>query len=195
MLPEPIHSVLIGSLLGDAHLERNGCNFRIRFDHGWKEEGYAWWKYRQLEAIAAHPPRLVEVFDRRTGRTYRHIRFDTQTLPELRIYADWFYPDGRKHVPPMIGSLLRSTLALAVWYMDDGHRRMDCKALRLNTQGFSSREVELLIETLDRNFEIRARKHRVVNNQWVIYIPVKMAQRFCDLIRPHIPPVMGYKLL
>jgi hypothetical protein len=103
--------------------------------------------------------------------------------------------NGRKRVPPIIDMLLTSSLALAVWYMDDGHRRADCRALRLNTQGFLCEEVDLLIRTLHRNFGIAARRHRVKANQWVIYLPVQTAQRFCDLIRPHIPPEMGYKLL
>jgi hypothetical protein len=195
MLPEPIHSVIVGSLLGDGCLERNGNHWRIRFDHGWKEQAYAWWKFQLLKPIAASPPRLMEVHDLRTGKVYRHIRFNTRTLPDLTPYAHWFYPAGQKRVPPLIGELLVSTLALAVWYMDDGHRRTDCKALRLNTQGFRPDEVDLLRETLHRNFGIDTRRHHVIDDRWVIYLPAKTAQRFCDLIRPHIPPEMGYKLL
>jgi hypothetical protein len=195
MLPEPLRSVIVGSLLGDACLERNGRHWRLRFDHGWREEAYAWWKFRLLHTIAASTPRWIEVRDRRTGRIYRHVRFDSRSIPELEAYAGWFYEDGRKRVPPIIDMLLTSSLALAVWYMDDGHRRADCRALRLNTQGFLCEEVDLLIRTLHRNFGIAARRHRVKANQWVIYLPVQTAQRFCDLIRPHIPPEMGYKLL
>jgi hypothetical protein len=86
-------------------------------------------------------------------------------------------------------------LALAVWYMDDGHRRVDCRALRLNTQGFLPEEVDLLIQVLAHNFGVETRRHRVKGDQWVIYIPAHAAQRFCDRIRPYIPPEMGYKLL
>ena len=195
MLPEPLHSVIVGSLLGDACLERNGRHWRIRFDHGWREQDYIWWKFRLLRSIAASAPRLIEVPDRRTGRMYGHFRFDSRSIPELEPYAEWFYVGGRKRVPPIIGKLLNSSLALAVWYMDDGHRRVDCRALRLNTQGFLREEVDQLIETLAYNFGVEARRHRVQGDQWVIYLPAQTAQRFCDLIRPHIPPEMGYKLL
>jgi hypothetical protein len=59
MLPEPLHSVIVGSLLGDACLERNGRHWRLRFDHGWREEAYAWWKFRLLHTIAASTPRWI----------------------------------------------------------------------------------------------------------------------------------------
>ncbi len=195
MLPEPLHSVIIGSLLGDACLERNGRWWRLRIDH--KEEAFAYveWKYQKLQPIAAAPPRRVVVWDRRVGRSYKHARLDTRSIPELSWYAERFYPQGQKQIPEDIASLLTTTLALAVWYMDDGHRRLDCRALRLNTQAFPRQDVARLVAVLKDNFAIEGRVHRVVDDQWVIYIPASQAQRFCDQIRHHIPPVMEYKLL
>lgn len=72
------------------------------------------------------------------------IRFDTRTLPELHWYAARFLSGGRKRVPQEIEALL-SPLALAVWYMDDGHRRRDCNALRINTHAFTYEENERLV--------------------------------------------------
>jgi hypothetical protein len=37
MLPEPLHSVIVGSLLGDACLERNGRHGQLCFVNGWRE--------------------------------------------------------------------------------------------------------------------------------------------------------------
>ena len=195
MLPEPIHSIIIGSLLGDACLELNGRYYRIRFDHSWKEKEYIWWKYKLLYPIAALSPKLIKVLDNRTQKMYLHFRFDSKSIPELAIYAKWFYINNKKRVPLIIDKLLYNPLALAVWYMDDGHRRTDCKALRLNTQGFLSKDIDRLIEVLYLNFGLEVRKHYVRKGQWVIYFPRKTAQCFCDLIRCHVLPKMGYKLL
>lgn len=195
MLPEPLHAVVVGTLLGDACLEQNGRWWRLRIDHRIEDVEYVRWKYKMLLPIVANPPRQILVWDQRTRRYYGHVRFDTRSIPELGWYAERFYVNGCKGVPHDIRRLLSSPLALAVWYMDDGHRRRDCRALRLNTQAFGFEEVERLIEALEGNFGIEARPHRVSGNQWVIYIPAKEAPRFCDLIRQHIPPEMGYKLL
>ncbi len=193
MLPEPIHSVLVGSLLGDACLSVNGQAYRVRFDHSASARDYAVWKHSLLAPIA-HALRECTVHDPRTGREYRHVRFDTRTLPELRWYAEQFYPNARKGVPAAIENLL-TELALAVWYMDDGHRRQDCNALRINTHSFTCEEVQRLSDAVYHRFGIRTKLHRAVAKQWVLYIPSGEAVRFCNIIRHHVPPSMEYKLL
>ncbi len=195
MLPEPIHSVIIGSLLGDGCLERNGRGWRMRIDHQFKVREYVEWKYKLLQPIVNGFPKAVKVWDKRTHKYYEHIRLDTKTLSELSWYAEAFYVNNKKRVPPNIKNILVNVLALAIWYMDDGHLRKDCKALRLNTQSFNLKEVEQLSEVLKSNFGIKSRIHRVCKLQWVIYIPAKEANYFCDLIRHYVPPVMKYKLL
>ncbi|MDW8066015.1 MAG: hypothetical protein RMK32_10360, partial [Anaerolineae bacterium] len=154
---------------------------------------YAMWKHSLLASIV-HAPREIVVLDPRTGKAYRHIRFDTRTMPELAWYDERFYHNARKRVPANIANLL-TELALAVWYMDDGHRRRDCNALRLNTHAFSCEEVECLRDALWNRFGIRSKLHRVVETQWVLYIPSREAVPFCQLIRRYIPPSMEYKLL
>jgi hypothetical protein len=193
MLPEPMHSVLIGSLLGDACLSPNGQAYRVRFDHSVNARKYALWKYALLRPIVSKL-REIAVYDPRTGKVYEHVRFDTRTLSDLRWYAERFYPNARKSVPTEIAEIL-TELALAVWYMDDGHRRNDCRALRINTHAFSREEVELLCDALQSRFGIHSRLHRVIQKQWVLYIPAREAIRFCDLIRHYVPPAMEYKLL
>lgn len=195
MLQEPLHSVVVGSLLGDACLTLNGRYWRLRFDHGQKEQAYVEWKYQMLVSVAASPPRQIAVYDKRFGKTYHHVRFDTKSIPEFAWYAQQFYTHGKKQVPSSIDELLTTPLAFAVWYMDDGHRRKDCKALRLNTHAFTCDELERLVSVLKTNLNVQARLHRVVGTQWVIYIPAREAQKFCDIIRSYIHPLMEYKLL
>jgi hypothetical protein len=194
MLQEPLHSVIIGNLLGDGCLSANGRHWRLRLDHSAKASEYIWWKYEMLKPIAAATPRLITVFDRRTQKVYEHLRFDTLSLPELDWYTHQFLDKGRRCVPSNIQHLL-SELALAVWYMDDGHRRTDCNALRINTHAFTYEENQRLVDALSSRFGIQARLHHVVKAQWVLYIPSTEANRFCELIRRYVPPSMGYKLL
>ena len=194
MLKEPLHSVIIGSLLGDGCLEKNGCMYRMRFDHSIKQVSYIKWKYNMIKEIAACEPKKIEVYDVRKNKKYWHVRFCTKSMKELKIYYEWFYFKAKKNVPKNIELLMNSELALAVWYMDDGHRRTDCKALRLNTQSFSTEEINLLIKVLDKNFGIKSKIHKAGKYN-VIYIPSSSAKQFCNLIHRYIPPEMGYKLL
>ncbi len=106
-----------------------------------------------------------------------------------------FYPENRKKVPLNIKEIFRSPLSLAVWYMDDGHRRTDCRALRIGTHAFQEGEINRLMETIESNFGIRTVMHRAGKTHHIIYIAGKNAQKFCSLIRCYVPPSMEYKLL
>jgi hypothetical protein len=195
MLSGEINKILIGSLLGDACMEKNGRYFRVKFEHSMKERKYLLWKYHSLKEIAASFPYHLKRKDTRTQREYVCVRFATKSIPQLKDYYYLYYPEGKKRVPSNIKKIFKSTLSLAVWYMDDGHRRKDCKALRINTQGFRKEEVEFLREVLKENFDIESNLHRVVRKQFVIYIGGDDAKKFCNLIHKHILPSMEYKLL
>jgi len=106
-----------------------------------------------------------------------------------------FYPGNRKRVPLNMKDVLKSELSLAVWYMDDGHRRKDCKALRISTHAFQKSEILRLVETMKGNFGIQSLIHKAGKAQNVIYIAGNNAEKFCSLIRRHILPCMEYKLL
>jgi hypothetical protein len=195
MLPKGIHEVLIGSLLGDACMEKNGRFYRVKFDHAVKIRDYVEWKYDKIKTIAASFPKSLSVNDTRTGKTYHHVRFNTRCIPELEEYYRMFYPDHEKRVPSNIQEVLSSELSLAVWYMDDGHRRTDCRALRICTHAFDKAEISRLIDTIEKNFGIRSVMHRAGKTHNVIYIPGDNAKKFCNLIRCYILPCMEYKLL
>ena len=120
------------------------------------------------------------------GKTYCHFRFATKTIPELNEYRQIFYPDGKKVVPHNILELLIEPLSLAVWYMDDGHKRTDCSALRLNTQSYSVGEQVMLQDCLLKNFGVRVNIHRMTERMCVLYVPSSEAQKFCNLIIGHM---------
>lgn len=187
--------VLLGMLLGDAHLEKNGRYVRLKVDHGPKQKVYAWWKYEVFRDLATQKPRLIVVRDKRTGRTYEHWRFATYSIPELETYHQLFYVHGRKVVPGNVKEWLSSPLTLAVWYMDDGARRTDCGALRLHTSAYSLEEHKILRKTLMENFNVTVSIHRVKGEQYVLYIPAEEAPGFCNLVKSFILPVFRYKLL
>ncbi len=187
--------VLIGTLLGDGHLERDGRYVRLKIDHAWAQAAYVRWKFEIFHDLASREPQRRLVYDRRNGELSIHCRFATRTTPELEKYYQLFYVNGCKVIPRNINHLLRSPLALAVWYMDDGARRTDCQALRIHTNTYTLEEQHLLRETLASNFGVTARVHRVRVGEYVLYIPSREAREFCDIIHPFVLPEMGHKLL
>ena len=133
-LTKTCRDVIVGAILGDACLERNGKHVRLRIDHGHHQQALVEWKYRQLAELTPSPPRRVEVYDPRTHKTYIHFRFASRTIEALDEYFDLFYgSSGVKCVPENIATYLNSALSIAVWYMDDGGRRGDCRSGYFNT--------------------------------------------------------------
>ena len=162
MLSPSQKNIIIGSCLGDAHVERNGKNCRLRFQQALKQKPLLCWKHSILQPHAL-ALREYPQYDKRTKKTYHKIQFDTRTLPVFNEFRDMFYLDGRKRLPYNIINLLRDPLVLAVWFMDDGARRVDSLAFRLHCNDFELHSVETLQIALMHNFNIDSTIHRQQN--------------------------------
>ena len=57
--------ILIGTILGDGHLERNGNGVRLRVDHGMHQAEYLKWKYEEFKNLATNRPRLIRAYHKR----------------------------------------------------------------------------------------------------------------------------------
>ena len=190
--------IVVGTILGDGCLERNGRNVRLRIDHSVNQKGFVDWKFHELQELQElNPsnPRLVERVDSRTRRLHVNYRFSTETTSALNKYFTMFYGNqGCKDIPSSVGTVLTTVLSLAVWYMDDGGRRGDCKSGYLNTNAYSVRDVESLKECLFERFGVATATHFAAGKPR-IYIPKSQFAMFCDLIRPYVIDEMRYKLL
>ena len=187
--------VLIGTLLGDGMLERNGQYVRLRVDHSIKQKAYVEWKYKIFHNFTTSGMKYLSRLDVRKKKRYHHCKFDTISTSLLNEFYGKFYPGGQKRVPRNIVEILRKPLSLAVWFMDDGYKRNDCNALRISTDSFNVEEQKLLLECLRRNFKINAKLHRK-GKFWNIYIPSSNseAKNFCKIVKPCIIPEMEYKI-
>jgi len=134
--------ILIGTLLGDAHLELNGKYVRLRVDHYSPQKDYTFWMASEFTPFSL-PPRIISRVDKRNGKTYTRWHFSTKSLPILSEFRNMFYKEGKKIVPPNISGMM-DNLSLAIWYMDDGFRRRDSKGFYLCTSSFSDKEQKIL---------------------------------------------------
>ena len=187
------YDILIGAILGDAHLRKLKKDVRVEFVHSIKKKEYLFWKYQQLKRWCRTKPHLVKFKDARNDKEYLQWRF--QTLSN-QIFTDLWkmsYRNGTKIVPNNIVKILKSPLSLAVWFMDDGGRRNDSYGLFLNTLSFTKPEQELLRKCLKKNFKINSRIHWI-SDGYRLYIPSAEAKRFCAIVFPYIVNTLKYKL-
>lgn len=184
--------IVIGTLLGDACLEKNGENIRLRVDHYSKHRKYIFWLAQELVPFSLKP-RAINQRDRRNGKVYSRWHFSTRSLPILNEFQKLFYAGKRKIVPVNLLELI-TPLSLAIWYMDDGFRRKDSKGFYLCTSSYTQEEHKVLQEVLYKRFMLLTKIHH--QRQYMrTFIPSASSDAFNSLIKPYILPVFQYKLL
>ena len=184
--------VIIGILLGDAHLETtNGRTYRLKVEGSWKHREYIWHLYEVLKTLATSEPK--ERVREYKGKRYRKVWFNTHYTGRLRFFAHQFYRDGRKVVPRLIHRWL-TPRALAYWFMDDGSiKSHQTRGLIINTQGFSRKEVERLVKVLREKYGLKCKERRQ-REGYQIYISAESYQRFKEIVQEYMHPSMMYKL-
>jgi hypothetical protein len=190
-LSETQCEVLIGTLLGDGHLELRRREASLKIEQSAAQEAYVQWKYEVFSEWVRKPPKLKVVFDKRTQRVYRKWWFNTLSHQELTEYHRAFYDSRRKRVPLNIALTPRS---LAVWFMDDGSRKShECKGVYFNTQAFDADDLRILQKKLSDTFGIQTtlRGQRVGTQ---IYVPAEYVTILADVVTPYLVPCMQYKI-
>jgi hypothetical protein len=191
-MTERQRQILVGMLLGDAHLERQrgARTARLKIEHSLRQSAYVDWKYGEWRDWVRTPPR-ARARRNRLGTVSRNIGFTTLSHVELEEFRMRFYRDHRKVVPV---DLELTPLSMAVWFMDDGSRKSSqCRGLYLNTQSFTSAEVQLLQSVIlrDVGVETTVRKQR---DGLQIYVPAPSASAMNAYIVKEVLPSMRYKL-
>lgn len=186
--------IITGLLLGDGHLEKNGRYVRLKVDQALNHSDYTNWLYNGLKNLVPGRPVIIRENDLRTHKVYKRMHFSTYSNVEFNAWRNDFYIDKKKIIPLKIGSILNSAISLAIWLMDDGYKRNDCAAIRLNTDAFSFDEQVRLAQCLQKNFKIKSQIHK--KGKWFnIYLGKGEAEKFCGLVKPYILPSFRYKLL
>ena len=179
------HEIIVGSMLGDGTLRRQGARKHPLFEvnHSVRYKSYVDWKYNTLKDIVLTPPKA-----RRTNGRRIAYRFTTRSLPLFdKLYGE-FYSRGKKSLPD---SIELTPLTLAVWFMDDGSATYN--SYYLNTQQFSRSEQEKLLALLLLQWEIEGGLNRD-KCYYRIRILAKSAYKFRELVSPYVLPIFRYKL-
>ena len=181
--------VLIGLLLGDAHLEtqNNGRTYRLKLEYSMKQCEYARHVYGLYKEWILTPPQ-----EKHDG-THNNIWCQTLSHSAFRYYAHQFYSKGVKCVPENIHRFMNAR-SIAYWFMDDGSMKSrESKGVLLNTQCFARNEVQRLIAVLRSRFDLEAGERRQ-REGYQIYISGRSHARFSSIVGPYLQPSMLYKM-
>ena len=193
MMSDRQKQILVGMLLGDAHLERQrgALLARLKIEHALAQSAYVEWKYQEWREWVRTLPK-ARVRRNRLGTSSTNIGFSTLSHVDLEEFRLLFYRDHRKVVPK---DLELTPLSMAVWFMDDGSRKSSqCRGLYLNTQSFTSAEVALLQAVIRRDVGVDTTVRRQ-RDGLQIYVPAPSASAMGAFIANDLLPSMRYKLL
>lgn len=192
--------IILGTLLGDSHLQKRGNSYRLKIEHSSIQKEYLYWKYEKLIRLCGttQPPRLST----HKTNTESYV-FYTSSGKWLEPIYNLFYVENQNGyfiktiTPALIKALPVDPVILAVLHMDDGSVRNDCYAGKLGTMGFTKMENNYLCDYL-RKFGVEGKV--VLNSKkrqdYYISLPAKTFGVFANRIRPIVSqiPSMVYKL-
>lgn len=190
-----LKEILIGLSLGDLYInKRISClNPSLMFRQGIVHEEYLRQLYTLFQNYCPQGPKIQNPKpDKRTGKVYSAIYFQTYALPCFTELYNLFYLDGKKLVPLNMGDLL-TPLGLCYWIGDDGGFCKTTQRITLATHSFTLAEVELLISVLVNKFGLKCTLDKQ-NAGFRIRISAKSLADLQKLLAPHMPPMMLYKI-
>ena len=191
-----IISIIFGSLLGDAHGEKNllGVGARFSFSQEAVHIKYLLFLHKLISELGYCKSNLPVITTRlgSKGKLKKVAKFSTWTYSSFNWIYDLWYNNNIKHVPKCIDQYL-TPLALAIWIMVDGAKIG--KGLILNTNSFSYNDCLIIIKALNSNFNIKASIQLAgKKDQYIIYIWKESMTDLINIVSPYIIPEMRYKL-
>ena len=195
-LPDEVKEILIGILLGDAHIVRRTSTANSRIV-------YAQTAVRHKEyfdyvlsfflpfCVKHYKPQSRIVKDNRTKKTYSAISFTTMQLPCFNEYRELFYELNVKIVPANIYELL-TPRGLAFTLMDDGSKHGS--GMHISVYGFTNTDLDKLMFTLQDKFNLKCSIHYNRDNKPRIYIFKESMDILITLVKPYFIKEMVYKL-
>jgi hypothetical protein len=170
------YALIMGTLLGDGHLNKRGNSFRLKIEHSIKQKDYVHWKYNILKNLCTTTKGPYE--SENSGTTVLFYTSSGKYLEEIYHFFYKINPSTGRYkktiTPELIENLPLHPLVLTAWFLDDGDVRSDCYAGKLATQGLTKEECLLLCNYLQKwGIEAKVVTHVRTKNQYYISLPAK----------------------
>lgn len=186
-----LRSLLIGSMLGDGRLVRRTHATHYTENHTDTQKPYLEWKIQQWGSWVTSDA-IKPVTWNTGGKSFPGWRFNTLAHADLNEWRDLFYADpdkGWKRLLPRVVDLV-DELALAVWYLDDGYAGWWPGV----TFGADEVSRQVAFSIFEKFGLIPRWVPKVGNTGEFIFEGEAEAIHFIDIIKPHVPDCMGYKI-
>jgi len=194
-LDDYLHQILVGNILGDVHMKKfsENSNIRVIFRQSSINAFYLLHSYELFQKFVATPPSVITILDTKIGRSRYNLSFSTLALPYFNELYESFYETKTKKIPSNISDIL-TPVSLTYWIIDDGS--FIGSGLRISTNSFSSNNLDLLINVLEKNFYLKASRNIQYKDrsQYTLYITKAQLPLLRFLVKDHMHLDMLYKL-
>ena len=195
-----IKSLLIGCLLGDAHIGKfEKDKAFITFEQTIKHKEYIMSIYKKLKGnyINLYDIKYYTREDFRYKSINNYIYFRTYNLEVLKPFADMFLSEDNKKIVPLDIEYHLDQIVLAYWISDDGQLDKN-GGITLCTDKYKLDEVNHLIKALVNIFNIKCtiqyKKSKTDRIYYRIYISKSSLDKIKPIIIPYIHESFLYKL-
>lgn len=195
--------VIFGLLLGDGYLNRrSGEGVRLCIRQSIKHKDYLFFLYNFFNekgyCINLKPRQYTRTI-KNINKIYYGFEFNTYTFTSFNWIYNLFYKasGGKKNVLFLKDmnyvDMFFTPFTLAIWICDDG-----CwtnYGVRIYCNAFTLKEVELLVHILNYKFNLECTIQKIyIENQYSIYIKSNSIHTLREIVLPHMPKSMLYKL-
>jgi hypothetical protein len=195
-------SIIIGSTLGDTHLEKrsNGIGTRIKFVQSNKNVEYLMWYHKFFSDRGYCNSKIPELKTRirKNGENTFEYSINSFTYASFNWIHEMFYTfdEGRNKYIKIVPKNLEEFLtpqALAVWFMDDGSKSRE--SARIATNNFTIDEIEKLCLILENKYNIKASVQSSGKSKGhILFIYKNSMENFSKIVKPFMLPSLYYKL-
>jgi hypothetical protein len=193
--------VMHGLMLGDGHIAKNSLNGNPFYTQTFGQHGELFANYIfSIFKIFCTPKGLYsyKVQSGKNSPFYLRFILRTRTLPVLQPFVNMYYTVNiigkRIKILPLEIENILTPVVLAIFVMCDGNFHKPKKVIRLCTNNFTKKEVELLSSAIYSKFGIETRIEYVRKEQYILVIRKSQVPKFQQLVSSHIIPSMLYRI-
>lgn len=179
--------IILGTMMGDASMERPNVNARMTFAHCPQQREYRDYIADKLSNLNPHLYHYIAKPHCRTGKIYESYWCCLPTNPAFNILYEHFYRDGKKRIPIELFDNF-TWQSLAYMYMDDGIWRKSGGCIATNC--FSRHELKTFQEFLLSKFNLKTSIFKTN----ILYIKAESFRLMKSRIEPYMCECMKYKI-
>lgn len=187
---------LTGLMLGDGSIVYSVKNKslypRLTIRRQAQDKKYLNWQYEVFKEFYSSPPKYMEIYDKRTKKTYISYNLQSKSGKIYKQYHIEWYPYGKKIIPKTIKL---TPLTLLIWFLDDGcvvHSGKNSLTIKISTNCFVKEDVEFLSQLLTKNFGIKLNVYKH-DSGYILKGATGPALKFIDTIKDIFPDFMQRK--